>query len=210
MKHLRARAPQQGAVLFVGLIMLILITLLAVSAIRLANTNLLVVGNEQFQKEAEDAANYHLDLALNSNEFTARNVNRSAPLPAFSGAAVTPETNYTVTVPPPKCKRYRYIKQNELLAKRTVTVTEVVEGVETAVEKVEDYVPIANVACFGGKSNDIMIIDPTTNTSGNSLCATSLWEMTANVELPNASAKAQVAQGVEMRIDYAEAQSACK
>lgn len=210
MKHPRSRAPQRGAVLFVGLIMLILITLLAVSAIRLANTNLLVVGNEQFQKEAEDAANYHLDLALNSNEFTARNVARSVTLPAFSGAAITPETSYTITVPPPKCKRYRYIKQSELTAKRTVTVNEVIDGVDTKVEKVEEYVPTDNVACYGGKPTDLLIIDPTTNLSGNSLCATSLWEMTADTELPNASAKAQVVQGVEMRIDYAEAQTACK
>lgn len=202
MRHPRARAPQRGAVLFVGLIMLILITLLAVSAIRLANTNLLVVGNEQFQKEAEDAANYHLDVALNSNEFTARNVSRDVQLPAFDGAAVTPETSYRVTVPPPTCKRYRYIKQGELIAKRTV----IIDGEE----KEEQYVPPDNVACFGGKPTDILIIDPTTNISGNSLCATSLWEMTANVDLPGTGAKAQVIQGVEMRIDYAEAKDACE
>lgn len=196
---------QQGAVLFVGLVMLILITLLAVSAIRLANTNLLVAGNEQFQKEAEDAANYHLDLALNADNFTLRNVDRSAPLPAFSGAAVTPEASYTVKIPPPKCKRYRYVKQSEL----TETVKETVDGEEKTyvrLKKPEDDLP-----CFGSESASglTLVLDPAT-LNENSLCATSLWEMTANVELGGGSTKAEVKQGVEMRIDHAEAETACK
>jgi len=192
MNHLRLFARERGAVLFVGLIMLILITLLAVSAIRLANTNLLVVGNEQFQKEAEDAANYHLDLALNSNEFTARKVDRSATLPAFSGAPVTEETSYSVKIPPPECKRYRYLKKGELV-------------------NADNSVPLDNLPCFGSSSQGgvTMVVDVGA-LNDNSLCATSLWEMTADVELPGTGAKAKVAQGVEMRIDYAEAKDACK
>ncbi|MCC4116823.1 hypothetical protein LLG90_15825 [Aromatoleum toluclasticum] len=173
--------------------MLILITLLAVSAIRMANTNLLVVGNEQFQKEAEDAANYHLDLALNSDSFTALNVDRSAPLPAFSGAAATNETSYTVKIPPPVCKRYRYLKKGEL------------------VNPTNNSVPIENLPCFGSSSGSgLTIVLDAAQLNDNSLCATSLWEMTADVDLPGTGAKAQVVQGVEMRIDYAEAKDACK
>lgn len=192
MNPLHARPRQEGAVLFVGLIMLILITLLAVSAIRMANTNLLVVGNEQFQKEAEDAANYHLDLALNSDKFTALNVDQSAPLPAFSGAASTSETSYAVKIPPPVCKRYRYIKKGEL------------------VNPADNSVPVENLPCFGGSSGGGLTIVETTALNDNSLCATSLWEMTADVDLPGTGAKAQVVQGVEMRIDYAEAKNSCK
>lgn len=192
MNNRRQPAQQRGAVLFVGLIMLILITLLAVSAIRLANTNLMVVGNEQFQKEAEDAANYHLDLALNSNEFTARNVDRSATLPAFSGTTASTETSYHVKVPPPVCKRFRYVKKGELV-------------------NADNSVPVDNLPCFGSNSSSglTMVVDAS-ELNDNSLCATSLWEMTADVELPGTGAKTQVVQGVEMRIDYAEAKSACK
>lgn len=205
MKRSHPLRRQQGAVLFVGLVMLILITLLAVSAIRLANTNLLVAGNEQLQKEAEDAANYHLDLALNADNFTLRNVNRSAPLPAFSDAAVTPETSYTVKIPPPKCKRYRFVKVSEL----TETVKETVDGEE------KEYIRVRNLKddlpCFRSDSGSglNLVLDPAT-LNENSLCATSLWEMTANVELAGGSTKAEVKQGVEMRIDHAEAETACK
>lgn len=204
MKRANSHRRQQGAVLFVGLVMLILITLLAVSAIRLANTNLLVAGNEQLQKEAEDAANYHLDLALNADNFTLRKVGRSAPLPAFSDAPETPETMYTVGIPQPVCKRYRYVKQSEL----TETVKETVDGEE------KEYVRLRNpnddLPCFGSESASglNLVLDPAT-LNENSLCATSLWEMTANVELSGGT-KAEVKQGVEMRIDHAEAETACK
>lgn len=185
-------ARQTGAVLFVGLIMLILITLLAISAIRLANINLLAVGNEQFQKEAEDAANYHLDLTLNTNDVTSVNVNRSAPLPAFAGTSESTETNYTVTIPPPTCKRYRYLKKSELV-------------------NADNSVPSDNLACFGSTSGTgITLVVDASALNDNSLCATSLWEMTADVELPGTGARAQMVQGVEMRIDYAEAKDACE
>ncbi|NMG74522.1 hypothetical protein [Aromatoleum diolicum] len=203
MIHPQALTRQKGAVLFVGLIMLILITLLAVSAIRLANTNLLVVGNEQFQKEAEDAANYHLDLALNSNSFTAINVDRTETLPAFSGVTATEATNYAIKIPPPKCNRYRYLKKGELVEKSMVLVDGEL--------KEEARVPTDNLPCFGSASGSgLTIVVDNASFNDNSLCATSLWEMTAEVQLPGTGTKAQVMQGVEMRIDYAEAKDACE
>jgi hypothetical protein len=183
---------EEGVVLFVGLIMLILITLLAVSAIRLASTNLLVAGNEQYQMEAEEAANYHLNLALNADNFTSRNVNLTASLPAFTGTTASDATNYTVVIPPPQCKRYRYLKKSELV-------------------DASNSVPLENLACFGSSSSSpITIVVSAATLNDNSLCATSLWEMNADVELPDTGAKAQVTQGIEMRIDYAEAIDACK
>lgn len=184
---------QRGAVLFVGLIMLILITLLAVSAIRLAKTNLLIAGNEQYQMEVDQAANYHLDLALNSDDFTSRDVDRTDVLPAFSGTTANEGSTYAVTVPPPVCKRYRYLTKGEL------------------VDAVTRVPPVENLPCFGSSSNSgITIVVDTAALNDNSLCATSLWEMTADVELPATGAKAVMRQGVEMRIDYAEAKDACE
>lgn len=192
MTHPR-NARQQGAVLFVGLIMLILITLLAVSAIRLAKTNMLIAGNEQFQMEAENAANYHLDQALNTDKFTATQLTAvQNTLPAFDGSNASSSQQYNVTVPAPKCKRYRYLKKSEL--------------VETG-----NNVPLDNIACFGGTGGSgITIVVDAASLNDNSLCATSLWEMTADVDVPSTGTKAQIAQGVEMRIDYAEAKDACE
>lgn len=195
------KVGQRGAVLFVGLIMLILITLIAVSAIRMAKTNMLIAGNEQFQMEAESAANYHLDQALNTEKFTDTQLLEDPnTLPAFAeGSAASDSQKYTVTINDPanvetktKCKRYRYLKKSEL----------VVAG---------NVVPMGNIACFGGTggSGITMVVDAA-SLNDNSLCATSLWEMTAEVEVTDTGAKAQVVQGVEMRIDYAEAKSKCE
>jgi len=46
---------QQGITLIVSLIMLVVVTLLAVYAIRASNTNLRIAGNSQVQAEAEAA-----------------------------------------------------------------------------------------------------------------------------------------------------------
>ena len=47
------RPPQAGVTLIITLVMLVLLTLFALSAIRLANINLRIVGNYQWQKEME-------------------------------------------------------------------------------------------------------------------------------------------------------------
>ena len=59
-----------GATLLVGMIMLILMTLLALGAIRLANAHLKVVGNEQIQQEGLAAAQFALDFVANSPTFS--------------------------------------------------------------------------------------------------------------------------------------------
>lgn len=57
MKYPSLPPHQSGATLVVGLIMLVLITLLVVSALSLSTTNLMAVGNMQYRNEAIAAAN---------------------------------------------------------------------------------------------------------------------------------------------------------
>jgi len=57
---------QGGAVLFMGLIMLIALTLLAFSAIRMNTTNLRIAGNMQAQVEATMAAQSAIDVVMSS------------------------------------------------------------------------------------------------------------------------------------------------
>ncbi len=61
-----ARSRERGAVLFIGLIMLIVMTLLAVSGIRMSTSNLKVVGNMQVQTEAITAAQQGIDNVMAS------------------------------------------------------------------------------------------------------------------------------------------------
>lgn len=58
---------QRGSVLIVSLIMLVVMTLLAVSAIRLSTVNLRNVNGAQIRSEATSAASRQLDQFLNTN-----------------------------------------------------------------------------------------------------------------------------------------------
>lgn len=187
------RRRQEGATLIVGLIMLILMTLIALSAIRLSNTNLKVVGNEQIQNEAQAAAAYAFDAAANTPTFA-----------SATGATVTTVNvgmaSYNVTVSKPECKRYRAIPKSEL-----VTVS---GGLPVVAPN--------DVPCFtGSSSSPLTIVNAAAvgGTEGESLCAATLWDLQATV-VPAASdvntgVTLKMAEGLEQRLTVPDAQSSC-
>ena len=92
MKH---GSKQRGSILMISLIMLVVLTLLVISAMRSSNSNLRVVGNMQMQQEAESAAQQAVEQIISYNFTT---------LPASSVITVSyGTTDYTVTVPAPTC-----------------------------------------------------------------------------------------------------------
>ncbi len=75
MKPVSSMSRQRGATLLVALIMLVMLTLFAVSAIRTGNIGLKVVGNQQTQKFMEAAAQEAIEQALsNLGNFDPANV----------------------------------------------------------------------------------------------------------------------------------------
>lgn len=92
---------QRGAVLVVGLIMLLLITLMVTSAFRLSSTNLKSVNNMQTRSEAAAAANKAVEQVVGSWDFS------SAPV--ADNITVDIDNNgtddYTVTVAAPVCTK---------------------------------------------------------------------------------------------------------
>ena len=60
---LRARRRQGGAALVIGLMLLVIMTLLAVSAVNTASTELVMAGNEQFRERAFQAAEAGIEQA---------------------------------------------------------------------------------------------------------------------------------------------------
>lgn len=82
---------QRGATLITGLVMLVVLTSLALSAIKSSTTNLRIAGNTQADEEAVAAAQRTTESLISSN-FTAN--------PVASSAVVGP---YTVNVPAPAC-----------------------------------------------------------------------------------------------------------
>ncbi len=66
MRQVASKHSQRGITLFVGLIMLVLITLMVTSAFTLSTTNLKSVGNMQAKDEAIAAANQAIEQVLSS------------------------------------------------------------------------------------------------------------------------------------------------
>lgn len=86
---------QRGATLMVALVMLVVLTLLVVSAIRSSNSNLRIAGNMQSQEEAVNAAQQTTETIISNDFWTA---------PVSSTPSVTIGlTTYNVSVPQPTC-----------------------------------------------------------------------------------------------------------
>ncbi len=94
-------AKERGATLVVGLIMLVVITLLTVSAFRLTGGNLKAVGNMQFRNEAIAAANMAIEQMINTHFATLN----PADYPALINVDIDQNNtiDYVVSVRVPTC-----------------------------------------------------------------------------------------------------------
>lgn len=102
-----SRHAQQGITMLVALIMLVMLTLLAVSSFRVSNTNLKVVASAQGQAEATNAVQAAIDQVVSSGNFAADPATVAAtPIPVDINNSGTPQ--YSVTLSPiPKCLKSR-------------------------------------------------------------------------------------------------------
>jgi type IV pilus assembly protein PilX len=96
--HPQSSARQRGAALVVGLILLLVLTLLAVTGMNTATTELIMAGNEQFRQNAFQAAETGIEQALatlsnvptNGLPVTANNV----PVPNSTTDAYSTSSRY--------------------------------------------------------------------------------------------------------------------
>jgi Tfp pilus assembly protein PilV len=83
------RRGQHGFTLVVGMIMLVLMTLLAISAFQASNVNLRIAGNMQVRQETLTAAQTALEKALSSSAFTKTAVPIGSSTVNLNGASYT-------------------------------------------------------------------------------------------------------------------------
>ncbi len=196
------RNEQSGVVLVIGMLLLVMTMLIAISIVRLSGRHTQVVNNEQVRTEAGVAANYALDLVMNEPATTWTDLKGSTGRVeqvnlGTLASADTVAASVGVTVNNLVCKRARVIKNSELV--------KLSGGVS--------YVAAEDTSCFGGASNTgLTIIDTNAvgSASGNSNCGSVLYDMqatAADVKLLNASAR--VVQGVEVRTDISTLNSSC-
>jgi len=175
---------QRGATLIVSLIMLLMITLFAVSSFTLGKGNLQIVGNMQQRNQAFAAAQGAVATVISSTQFTATPADSipAADVPAYcpGGANTTcaevngdgsPDINVAVT---PACDSIQPIPVTQL-----------------------DYSNPNDAGCLIGAAQSFGIAGASNN---NSMCSNSVWDIQASASDQSSGANYVVDQGVAVRV----------
>ncbi len=180
---------QRGATLLITLIMLVLLTMFAVSALNTGTTNLKVVGNMQSRSEALNATQAAIETVLSSPLFISNPAN--AVLNPCGGANTLctdvigdpnrPPEYTTRLIPPPSCVQVRAIKNSELVLTNP-----------------ED------LGCAAGQAQTFGVAGVVL---GDSLCSKTVWEITAVTTGAASGATVTAVQGVGVRISADDAAS---
>ena len=197
MKRIHHR--EGGATLLISLIMLIMLTLFAISAMNTGTINLKMVGNMQVRSEAMDASQSTIESVLSTVQFI-NTPNDAIPLGQVCGAPNTTCTDvnndgvpeYTTRlVPTPACVQARPIKISEL------NLTPTSEDLACVQAQQQGTFGVAGAA-----------------TSGDSLCGNSIWELTAQTldtgtVAATSTVNVTVTQGIGVRIKALDLATSC-
>ncbi len=180
---------QRGATLVIALVMLILLTLFAVTALNTGTTNLKIVGNMQARSEAMGTAQQTIETVLSTPIFIVNPAN-AVINPCGAANTVCTDINgdgisdYTTRLTPqPSCVLVRPIKVVELNLANT-----------------ED------LGCSAGQAQQFGVAGGVT---GDSLCANTVWEITAETTGVNSGAKVTVTQGIGVRVSMDDTAGTC-
>ena len=185
---MKSKVHQQGIVLVVAMTLLVLMSIFAASTFKSSTGNLRIVGNMQSRQEAIAVGQKALEKTISSAEFT------SNPL----AVAATPITvdidgngavDYIATLnPQPHCYRTTAIKSSELNP-----------------ELAADRSCMKSSATMQGGLD----IPNAAAEVGNSLCATSEWNIGAQVVDARSGTKVVINEGVGVRVLETDAANSC-
>ena len=98
MNDIATKHRQRGATLIVGLIMLVLITLMVLTAFTQSSTNLKSVGNMQYRDEAAAATNAAIEEVISSPAIFITPAATAVVVGPYSVSVATPECLYAIPV----------------------------------------------------------------------------------------------------------------
>ena len=188
---MRGPSSQRGATLVVALIVLVVVTMFALSAYTTSSMNLKTTFNTQMRAEAQSAAQEAIDRAVSTSNFVTTPGNAIANpcgaantlCPDFSGDGVS---DYTVRLTPaPTCRKAEAVSSDTLDPRKS-----------------------ADLACITGQSQQWGVSGVDTS-AGESLCSNTVWELTAEAQSTITGAKVVISQGVGIQVPRAEAQASC-
>jgi Tfp pilus assembly protein PilX len=187
-----ARFPgrQRGMTLFVALILLVLMTLFAVSSFNLGKSSLQVVGNMQARNQALAAAQGTLEEAISATWFATTPANAlSAPCLGTANTRcvdVNGDGVNDITVrlsPAPACLAVRTVQNATLNLALSI-----------------------DAGCSTGVAQTFGIVGTAT---ADSLCADTMWELTATAADNITQARATVVQGLTLRVSKDNSATNC-
>lgn len=170
------RHKQRGATLLVALVMLVVLTLLVVSAIRSSNTNLRIAGNMQMQGEAAAAGQQAIEQVISRN-FTENPVSSVVSVDINNDGV----NDYTANVATPTCTGSVAL-MNANLDKNNAN----------------------DVPCFSSSTasnTGIISASGTPVTTGQSWCYMQQWDVQAqSTDSAGTGASVTTHQGVSLRV----------
>lgn len=169
------RTAQAGMTLVIALVMLVVLTLLVVSAVRFGNINLRVAGNVQSEAEASAAAQVAVESTV-ATMAASSNISSIAAQPAL--AVSTGGRTYTVNVKAPNCIFSKQVRTDTL-----------------------DPTKAADRVCFEGSDQDKLITATGALSATPSACKDQQWDVVAQVADTNQSeAAVTMLQGAAVRV----------
>ncbi|MES2116957.1 MAG: PilX N-terminal domain-containing pilus assembly protein [Pseudomonadota bacterium] len=183
-------ARQRGFTLIVALVMLLLVTMLAMTSFNLGKTNMQVVSNMQHRNEAIAAADQTLEELISNTQFF-KTPDDALPSPCNgtpntrcvdSNGDGKPDVTVTIT-PAPKCVKAQAIKNTAL-----------------DLSKPED------VGCALGSAQSFGTAGSIT---GDSLCDDSVWEVHAVAADAVTEAQVQLTRGIAVRVAKDDVATSC-
>lgn len=187
----RRSAREDGAVLLVGLVMLVLVTLAAVTSYNLSRGGLQAVANMGYRNDAAAAAQQAIEAAISTIAFA------ETPEAVFVGNGACSTANsrcydidgdgvedIDVTLTPnPSCRTGRVLSTQEL-----------------------DVTNSEDLGCMVSAAQSFGIAG---TTEPASLCAQTLWDIRAVAEDATTRSRVAVNQGVALRVPSGDIATAC-
>jgi Tfp pilus assembly protein PilX len=169
---------QRGAALIVSLIMLLLITMLAISSFTLGKGNLQLVGNLQQRNQAFAAAQGAVATVISSTQFTL----------TPTAAVVTPCMGANTT-----CAGVNGNTTNDIV----VTVTPACDSIQPILNTQLNFNNPNDAGCLVGAAQDFGVAGASNNAS---MCSNAVWEVQASATDQMSNANYVVDQGVALRV----------
>lgn len=169
------KGRQSGITLVMSLIMLIVLTLLVVSAVRFGNINLKIAGNAQTEAEATAATQVGIEQTLQKVKDPATDPSTVLAQPAL--AVSTGGASYTVNVAKPTCVLTKNIKNVEL-----------------------DPTNNDDRLCFGSADPDSLVGSDGKLLAAPTSCKGQQWDIAATTQDAATGAQVAMLQGVSLRV----------